>query len=99
MNPLCPNYKISPCGELDLLIPEFKWDPQRIDDINGAQSKRKICLFERNKTNYLGDIEYAWPAKEKPVFVWNLNLETKDINEKKRPSSRSVNPLEPVYII
>lgn len=58
---------------------------------------RKISINERKKTNDISDIEYAWPSKEKAVFVRNLNLDTKDINEKRIPSSRQINPLDPEY--
>lgn len=53
-----------------------------------------------NKTNYIDDIEFARPAKEKPRCEVKNILDTTDINMKKKIlNTLGRNPQNPEYII
>lgn len=87
---------MQPIGELDLYIPKFLKDPLEINDISGTKSWKKIKDYQLTQTNYIDDIEYARPAKEKPIKLVKDILNTSDINKKKTLyNSIGWNPLDP----
>lgn len=99
-NPLNPNYCLQPVGELDVFVPKYLKDPLEIKDIDGTHGRRKIHEKELNKTNFIDDIEFSRPAKEKKPEVLKNIMETEDINLKhKRVKYGSRNPLNPEYLI
>lgn len=99
-NPLNPQYKLQPIGEIDYYVPKFLKDPLEVDDIKGTKTKKKIKEKEIRKTNYIGDIEFARPAKEKKFEKVRNIMETQDINCKQMMNqTNNRNPLNPEYLI
>ena len=95
-NPLNPTYKLSEVEYKPPTPPKFLRDQITNDDIEGTKTK-KAKYYETRDIMKVGDIA---GSKSKAVYIRNtiydcLNYD--DITKSKFTSTRSVNPLMPVY--
>ncbi len=69
----------------------------KVKDIEGAQCRSKILPYRR-QTNYIRDIEKAYPKKELIRKKHHDSLDVKDISKRDNNKlKRCINPLEPQY--
>lgn len=97
-NPLNPNYKLQSVEYRPHTPPKFLRDAIETNDIEGSKPETMYKWQQRDVIN-VHDIDGARPKPEKHYQKPNFQ-DPSDINAKEKDlSTRSVNPLDPVYVI
>lgn len=100
-NPLDPIYNLPVIKEDEYEIPKFIRDSIQVDDIDGARPRKGLKYIEKLNRNYSSEIETRSNRRNfvKKKELANRYIDYKDINEDSFKTKRSVNPLNPVYLL